>query len=187
MELRHLELMSTEVFNRKLASHIGKYDGIFARLCVAFHAIEHATGGGLPEVITEDVARRVAEFMHRFLLKHAVAFYGGVLGLSDDHDRLTAVAGYILSRGMETVSARDVYRGDRTMRKLDTPEIVRLMQQLETLGWVRPQPTAARSNASPTWTVTPEVHRLFGERGAAEAERRQKARQLIQEAATWRE
>jgi hypothetical protein len=187
LEQRHLDLMSTEIFNRKLASHIGKYDGLFARLCVAFHTIDHAAGGGLPQVITEDMARRVAAFMHRFLLPHAYAFYGGILDLSDDHDRLAAVAGYILAHGLENVSVRDVQRGDGTMRKLDRPEIERLMQQLESLGWVSQQPIAARSNASPTWAVNSEVHRLFGQRGSEEAERRQKARQLIQEAVQWRE
>jgi hypothetical protein len=185
LEQRHLDLMLTEVFNRKLAAHIGKYDGIFARLCVAFHVIECSAGGLLPQVITADVARRVADFMHAFLLPHAYAFYGGVLGLSDDHDRLTAIAGYILAHGTETISSRDVQRGDGTMRKLDWPETVRVMNQLEALGWVSEKP-AVRANGKPTWIVTPEVHRLFADRGAAEAERRQKARQLIQEAAKCR-
>ena len=62
--------------------------------------------------MTEDTAHRVAEFMHRFLLPHALAFYGGVLDLSDGHDRLAAVAGYILVHKLERLTNRDVQRGD---------------------------------------------------------------------------
>ena len=61
--------------------------------------------------MTEDTAERVAKFMRRFLLPHAFAFYGGVLRLADDHDRLAAVAGYILARQKQRLTNRDVQRG----------------------------------------------------------------------------
>jgi hypothetical protein len=41
LEARHLELMGFESINKKLASHIGKYDGLFVRLCVIWHCIEN--------------------------------------------------------------------------------------------------------------------------------------------------
>ena len=106
-------LQQCESINRKLAAHIGKYNGIFARLCVVWHCIEHAGGDSLPAVVTEDTARRVAGFLHGFLLPHALAFYAGVLGLSNDHDRLADVAGYILARKLERITNRDVQRGDQ--------------------------------------------------------------------------
>src|ERR1700730_5756519 len=40
---------------------------------------------------------RVERFIHSFLFPHALAFYAGILGLADDHDRLAAVAGYVLA------------------------------------------------------------------------------------------
>jgi hypothetical protein len=89
LEHKHLELMAYEIINRKLAAHIGKYDGLFARLCLLWHCIEGAEG----LTVTAHTARRVADFMRRFLLPHAVAFYAGMLELSDNHDRLTNVAG----------------------------------------------------------------------------------------------
>ncbi len=102
LEAKHLELQkSFETINRKLAAHIGKYDGLFARLCVIWHAVENAGWEVLPCTITEDVAARVERFLHGFLLPHAIAFYAGMLGLSDDHDSLAAVAGYILARRLE--------------------------------------------------------------------------------------
>jgi hypothetical protein len=182
MEEKHLGLMAVETLNRKLAAHIGKYDGLFARLCVAFHCIDHG-GGMVPQIITEAVAVRAARFLHEFLLPHAVAFYGGILGLSDDHDRLTAVAGHILTHGLEVVSTRDVARGDRTMRGLTRAETLRIFEQLEALGWVAAMPTAARSNAAPTWAVNPEVHKAFHARRMTEAARRKAAQDAVAEAA----
>lgn len=182
LQQKHHDLVvAVETFNRKLAAHVGKLDGIFARLCVAFHCVEHAAGGLLPQVISEDVARRVAKFMQRFLLPHALSLYSGVLDLSDDHDRLIDMAGYILAHRLEKVSVRDVAQGSPTMRRLTRLDVMQLMEQLEAFGWVRPQPTPARLNASPTWIVSPRVHQLFDERAVAEAERRRKGREIIQE------
>lgn len=181
LEEKHLSLTSVECFNRKLAAHIGKYDGLFARLCVVFHAVENVHRVMIPTMVTEDTARRAGDFLHRFLLRHAIAFYNGVLDLSDDHDRLSAVAGYILAHKLEAVSARDVARGDRTMRKLTKPDVLRIFEQLEAMAWVSPQPTLARANASIVWTVNPEVHRLFAERGEREAMIRAAARDAIKE------
>jgi hypothetical protein len=179
MEKKHLNMMSIELVNRKLAAHIGKYDGLFARLCVCFHALENIEFGALPMTISEDTARRVGEFLHRFLFRHAVTFYSGILALSDDHDQLTAVAGYILAHKLETVSARDVARGGRTMRKLTRPEVVRIFEQLEALGWVSQQPTPARVNAAPTWNINPEVHSLFALKAGEEVARREEVAKLF--------
>jgi hypothetical protein len=112
------------------------------------------------------------------LLPHAIAFYAGVLGLSDDHDRLTAVAGYILARKLEWITNRDVQRGDRTMRGLQRVEIENIFHQLDALGWVD-RIAGKRNTDPPRWSVNEDVHRLFAERGAKEAERRERERLLI--------
>ena len=168
-----------ESINRKLAAHIGKYNGIFARLCVVWHCVEHA-GGNIPATVTEDTARRVKGFLHGFLLPHALAFYAGMLGLSDDHDRLAAVAGYILAHKLERVTNRDVQRGDRTMRNLKRRETEAIFEQLDALGWVTRIP-GPRPSDPPHWVVNPAVHQKFAERGKAEAERRERERAMIGE------
>lgn len=179
LEARHLDLQSLESINRKLASHIGKYDGMFARLCVVWHCIEHA-GQEMPATVTEATAQRVAGFLHRFLLAHAIAFYSGVLGLSDDHDRLTAIAGYILAHKLDRITNRDVQRGDRTMRGLKDHEIRPLLEQLAALGWLdRIDPP--RPSSPPHWQVNPAVHARFKDRTAREIERRGKAREIIRD------
>ena len=179
LEARHLELQSLETINRKLASHIGKFDGMFARLCVVWHCIENA-GQEMPATVTESTAQRVADFLHRFLLAHAISFYSGVLGLSDDHDRLTAIAGYILTHKVERITNRDVQRGDRTMRGLKEQEVRPLLEQLAALGWLdRIDPP--RPSSPPHWAVNPAVHTKFTDRAAREAERRGKARETIRD------
>jgi hypothetical protein len=177
LENKHLELQRCETINRKLAAHIGKYNGLFARLCVVWHCVDHPTGA-LPAEIPEETARQVADFLHGFLLPHALAFYAGVLGLSNDHDRLTAVAGYILARRLERITNRDVQRGDSTMRRLDRRDIQSIFDQLDALGWIRRE-AGPRPTDQPHWLVNPAVHRKFADRARAEAERRQKDRALI--------
>jgi hypothetical protein len=187
LEKKHLDLMACEAINRKLAAHIGKYNGLFARLCVIWHCVENAHAcrlrseldkDYLPILITEQTAERVAKFMHEFLLPHALAFYSGVLGLSDDHDRLTAVAGYILARGLDKITNRDVQRGDRTMRNLDRRDTDSVFNQLDALGWLIRVP-GTRPTDPPHWRVNPEVHRRFAQRAKQEAERRREERAVI--------
>ncbi len=178
LEPKHLDLMATETVNRKLAAHFGKYDGLFARLCVVWHCIENAGTDRLPKIVGQDTAQRVAAFLHQFLLPHAVAFHAGVLGLSDDHDRLIAVAAYILAHKLETVTGRDVQRGDRTMRAMDRQETQSILEKLEAFGWLEQVPMP-RNGTAPRWTVRPSVHQMFEERGMREARRRDHARRII--------
>ena len=177
LEHRHLDLMACEVINRKLAAHIGKYDGLFARLCLLWHCVENSDG----YTVTEHIARRVADFLHRFLLPHAVAFYAGMLALSDDHDRLTKVAGYILARKLTHITNRDVQRGNRAMRGLERQEIERIFDQLEALGWLMAPVPAPYSSKPPHRQVNPEVHRRFAERAVREAAERVKEHEMLQE------
>lgn len=181
LEAEHLRLQSSEAINRKLAAHVGKYDGLFARLCLVWHCVEHA-GGPLPLAVTENTAERVAAFLHGFLLPHAFAFYAGTLGLSDDHDRLTAIASYILAHRLERVTNRDVQRGDRAMRKLAEHDVRPLLEQLAALGWLEMVP-GPRPTQPPHWLVNPAVHARFAERAAAEAAKRAEARSVMSDLA----
>jgi hypothetical protein len=180
LERKHNELLALEALHRKLAAHIGKYDGYFARLCIVWHCIEHAQTGRIPTSISVETAERVARFMHEFLLPHALAFYSGVLALTDDHDQLTAVAGYILARGLERITTRDVARGDRTMRRLTRQDTNAVFEQLEALGWLA-RKSAPRPSDPPHWLVNPLCHQLFETRAKEEAERRAKIHEMIKE------
>lgn len=181
-EIRHNELQSIESVSPKLASHIGKYDGIFARLCIVFYVVEHLAKGlnGHPidfqriAKIEEDVAVRVYRFMHEFLLPHAAAFYQNVLGLSSDWDRLQDIAAYIVAHKKDEIDARTVQRGDRALRSLKNNEIKPLFEQLAALGWIESIEGPRRNSTK--HVVNPQVHVLFAERANAEMNRRNKAK-----------
>jgi hypothetical protein len=167
-----------ESVNKKLASHLGKYDGLFARLCIVFHCIE-SEGARPASIIKEDTAKRAAAFLEQFLFPHAVAFYVDVLGMADRHDRVLATAGYILAHKMDTVTIRDVRRGDRVMRGMDNDEAKAVLEQLDALGWLEPVPSIRRDSS--TWQVLPSVHKLFADRAEVEKARREEVRRIIRD------
>jgi hypothetical protein len=79
LERKHIRLVRYYAgFNKRLAAHIGKYDGLFARLCLLWHYIE----GAETLVVKEGTAHRVAQFMHQFMLPHAAEFYTSILGVA---------------------------------------------------------------------------------------------------------
>jgi uncharacterized protein DUF3987 len=173
------EWPAIELINKKLAAHFGKYDGIFGRLCLLWHCIENPHTSVSSQVGAK-CARRVADFLSRFLARHAIAFYANIYGLSDDHDRLTAVAGYILAHKVERLTNRVIQRGDRTMRGLKRHDIENICHQLDALGWVTEAPRK-RVSDSLRWDVNPEVHRIFQKRAKQETERRQRWREIFGE------
>ena len=176
----HHDLEQTyETLNKRFATHIGKYNGIFVRLCLTWHCVEAvAQGAPLPAVVAEETAQRVADFMHGFMLPHATAFYTEVFGLADNHDQLTAVAGYILAHKLEVLTNRDIARGSRSMRGLKKFEVEHIYHQLELAGWLDRIP--GRYPSSPSrWQVNPEVHKQHAVRAEQERTRRQRERQII--------
>jgi hypothetical protein len=168
--------------NNKLAAHFGKYHGMFARLCLLWHCIEHHENIWVGK-ITADTARRVAAFMHDFLRPHAIAFYTDMCGLSTDHERLCAVAGYILAHKKTRITKRDIARGIHSMRNLTERDTNGIFEQMDAFGWISRDPKARSTSEARFWTVNPEVHRVFAARAKEENERRQKQRQLIAEEA----
>jgi hypothetical protein len=171
LEQDHINLVDgyMAVNNRKLASHLGKYNGTFARLSLLWHCIENVNERW-PSNISAKTAQRAADFLHKFMLPHARAFYVGVMGNSDIHDRLLSVAGYILARGLERITNRDVQRGDNTMRGLNPREIENVFSHLDACNWIS-KVQGKRFNEV-HWIVNPEVHRRFATRAKEEAERR---------------
>lgn len=178
LELEHHELqIAWESINKKLASHIGKLDGLFARLCVVWHCIE--SDGDRPAAeIPEAVASRVAAFMRRFLLPHAIAFYTGVLGMSAARDMVEELASFILAHKSTSITARDAKRQVRSLRNADDGELRQAFDQLDALGWLEPEPLV-RNETAPRWRVRPSVHTLFETRADQERTRRTAVREAI--------
>ncbi|MAW87522.1 MAG: hypothetical protein CMJ42_13450 [Phyllobacteriaceae bacterium] len=182
MERRFNELQAIESIAPKLAAHLGKMDGIFARLCIVLHCLDHVNSESLPAVVTGDTAGRVRDFIERFILPHSFAFYLGTLGMGRGGDVMRASAGFLLAHPeLSEVTARTIQRGDRAMRALDTDAAVRVLERLEACGWLdRIDP--ARNQTAPRWRVNHKIHTLYAERAKSEAQRRMAAQRAIAEA-----
>ncbi len=180
-EEHRLLVRGLERFNGKLSTALGKQDALFARLCVVWHAVDHAEGDiALPPIVSEDTASRVATFMRKFTRPHLSDFYEETLGLPEEHERLKAIAGFILSKGLETLANRDIQAGVKLARNLTSKEITQVLEQVELMGWLfRGAPL--RFGAPPVWNVNPLVHEHFGKRAQIETERREKIRKLLEQ------
>ncbi|WP_028748013.1 DUF3987 domain-containing protein [Rhizobium mesoamericanum] len=177
---RNFELASGwESVNVKLAAHCGKFNGMFARLCLVWHCIE-AKSDRPASSINEDVALRVRDFLYGFLYPHAIAFYTDVIGLSGQDDAVLATAGYILAKGLQKITLRDMKRGDAVMRALNPEQAEAVMAQLDAFGWLAPVPSLRRD--SKEWAVDTRVFDIFEERAEAEKERRETVREIIRDA-----
>ncbi|MEO6151863.1 MAG: DUF3987 domain-containing protein [Croceibacterium sp.] len=182
LEVSHLDLVrSLEGVSPKLAAHFGKYDGLFARLCVLWHCIEHADSMQPPVEICLPVAEKVAAFMERFLRPMAIAFYAGTLGLSAGHDDLIALASYIVAKGLDEVKARDAQSSTHSFRHMTAEQFRLLCEKLEAFGWLEKAEPGPKSN-TPRWLVNPLAHELFADRARNEAIRREAARDALRDA-----
>lgn len=167
-----------------LRSHLGKWSGLFARLLLVFHAIECADESIHPShrQVSKQCAERVELLMRRFLMPHALAYYTDVLGANSDLEHARWVAGYILSRGLTTITNRDLMQAYKQWRGMDDWRRTRVMQVLEDMSWLHPISEEERkTRRSPTaWAVNPEVHDQFALRAEEEAERRARVRAEVQ-------
>lgn len=167
-----------------LRSHLGKWSGLFARLLLVYHAIECAQAGIHPssELVQVDTAERVERLMRRFLLPHALAYYTDILGANSDLDHARWVAGYVLSRGLEVISNRDLVQAYKQWRGMDDWRRARVMQVLEDMAWLIPVSEEGRQTrrGATSWTINPQVHDLFASRAEEEASRRARVRAEVQ-------
>jgi hypothetical protein len=178
LEAKHMKLQASEAINKQLAGTVGKYDGLFVRLCLTFQCIENMDAEHFQMTVSDATARRVATFLHQFLFGHACCFYLGMLSKADDQDRLSKVALFILAKRLGKIDNRSIQRGNRVMRNCSKRDTEDLLDQLDTFGWiVRIKDTKGKV----TNLVNPRVHALFAERGKREEERIKDAREMIAE------
>jgi hypothetical protein len=173
-------------FSQSLCSHLGKWEGLFARLLLTFHVVEYASlpNGTYPaSVISADTASKVARFMMEFLLSHAFHFYVEIMEKTEKKEHSRWIAGHILSKGLASISIRDVVQGYRKLRGKKTDEIRNSMEQLCHFGWLIPRGTDRREVS--TWDVVPAVHQKFAARATEERQHRQQQKEAL--AAVWKQ
>lgn len=165
-----------------LRSHLGKWSGLFARLLLVYHAIECAGRRVHPamETVSANCAQRVDNLMRRYLLPHAIAYYTDILGASGDLEHARWIAGHVLSRGLDVVTNRDLVQSYKQWRGMDDWKRQRVMMYLEDAGWLFPMDADKPTKRGATsWSVNAHVHKVFAERAASEAERRDRVRAEI--------
>jgi hypothetical protein len=170
----------------RLQSALGKWHGLFARMCLVVHLIDvadlRARGETAPPLhaVPEHTASRVERYMRRVLLPHLMRA-DTIMFASAQTGHAKWVAGHILAHGLDRIAARDL----RGYRPLSAPEardeLSSVMASLVTLGWVDPEPPRNQLNPVSAWRVNPLVHDRFAARAAQErTERQQKTAEVRQ-------
>ncbi len=182
LEAEHMELVQAfEGMACKLATALGKHDGLFARLCLIWHCIETEQGTTVGSEIGQDTAQRVAAFLRHFIRRHLYAFHIGVLGMAGVQDELQKMAAWIVAKQIKTATAREVLEAGQAFRGYSADEVRVLFEKMEAFGWGNVTVPSGRAY-KPHFQVNPRVFELFAQRGAAELERRETAKRLMAEA-----
>jgi hypothetical protein len=173
----------------RLKAALGKWRGLFARLCLLFHLIEHADPerehgtARLPAgAVSDGTAARVASLLRDVLLPHllraeAVMFATAQTG----HARW--IAGFILSKGnTDRLTLRDVVQAYHPLRAPEQRgELLEVMESLVAMGWLRPELQANPARGQSAWLVNPIIHTAFAARAEAERAARAAAQQELGE------
>ena len=174
------EFRSLGEMSLSLMSHLAKWEGLFPRLLLTYHVINCADRGVFPdESVSGDTARQVYELMMGYLFPHAVHFYAEILDNSDHMHHARWIAEFILSRGLEHVTKRDIVASYRALRKQPAWVLKNAMGFLETSGWLL---AAKFTNEGATrWDVNPIIHKQFKDMAEREKQRRTEVKRVLKE------
>jgi len=161
-----------------MRGHLAKWSGMFARLVLVYHAVNcMAVGTSIADTVPEATARQVANLMLKYFFPNVARFYADVIGQTKNTGHARWIAGYILSRGLDQITVRDIGRAyhDLRDRKDDIP---RVMQTLDAAGWVN-EVDPGRGKPPKQWKINPAVHTVFAARAAEERQRREREKANI--------
>ncbi|WP_018951399.1 DUF3987 domain-containing protein [Thioalkalivibrio sp. AKL12] len=168
--------------NPFLTAALGKWEGLFSRLLLTFHAIDCATEGTHPssKEASATNAERVSDLLWGCLLPHAVRFYQE---LDNIEDNARTVAGLILARTWERFTVkRDMDRNLRVSRKWKPWELDETMQRLQSYGWLSPDGDKLNERGRPAaYMVNPSVHARFAAVAEQERQRREQVSTLMKD------
>jgi hypothetical protein len=160
-----------------MSAHLGKWEGVSARLLLTFHAIDCADKRVHPQSceISEDTANTVKAFMLDLLLPHVTAFYTDVLGGSDLSKQIDAIGNLILARNAGEITLSEISSGCPIWRTLSDQMQATVINRLIDAGWLYPAP-GARVNSkrmiATRYLVNPGLHKAHAERAERERQRR---------------
>jgi hypothetical protein len=170
-----------------VAQWLNKLPNEFGRFSLIFHFIEwYASEEGQtapPDRVSLETAQRAARYLTEFVYSHVRALYSIVLGNSRKLEQhAVRIAGFILARRREHLTARDIERAYKSIKKADAQnDLGATMGHLAELEWVRP--TKDRGGEATAWDINPTVHDgRFEEIAAAERARRDEVQEKIKHA-----
>jgi hypothetical protein len=169
---------NTPAFN----AHLNKYPGLFCRLVLTFHMLG-CFDSESPEMrltVSGSTAEMAAKVLVEYHLPAAREFYK-MIGFKD-HGQEAAkdLCGYMLAKGLKTISTRDVSACVRALRG-NAHGVRETMGFLEVYRWVRPIRSIGGNTTQ--WAINPSVHTLYEKQAKEERARRDEVQRRIQRAA----
>jgi hypothetical protein len=169
----------------RLKAAYGKWRGLWARLALTFHLIEHAdsqqAGGAttIIQVLSPDTARRVSAYLEEILLPHLLRA-DAVMFATKQTGHARWIAKFILSCGEGRIATRDIVQAYGALRAPEQRrQLLEVMEGLVTMAWLRPEERADPTRPPSAWTVNPLVLERFAHRGEAERAQRKQTREAM--------
>lgn len=164
----------------RMRYQLGKWSGLFCRLCLAYHAIACANMG---EPVTGSVnaytAERVRGFLFQFLFWHLQHFYEVVIGDTGGKGELVQrIADWILAKRIERFAESALNQAVKAWRSLRWEDRRSVLETLDVCGWIE-KVRKSDAGGRTTWVVNPTVHDIFKERAEAERERRERLKAVF--------
>jgi hypothetical protein len=174
----------------RLQSALGKWPGLFARLCLTCHLIDvadaraHGNLGPPLDVVPTATAARVARYMRRILLPHLLRA-DTLMFATVQTSHAKWIAGHILAKRLDRITTRDIMRSYGALSAPEArDELNSVMASLVAIGWVDPEPPRNTLVPVSAWRVNPLVHVRFAARAeserAARAQRAKETREHLQ-------
>lgn len=164
----------------RMRYQLGKWSGLFARLCLTYHAIECAALG-LPVAgqVAGDIAERVRRFMFEFLFWHLQYFYETVIGdVTGRAELAQRIADWIIAKGIDRFSESALSQGVKAWRNTAWVDRRAVLDTLDVCGWIE-RVRKTEVGGRTMWEVNPSVHEMFAGRADAERERRERLRKAF--------
>lgn len=155
-------------------SSINKYPGLFARLCLVYHAATCADAGLLtiaPE-ISEDTALQVKELISGLIFPHGLRFYQSLEVTGATHAPVLRVAGFVLATDTQELRTTQLHNNLSMWRKLDSKQKRECLAVLIEAGWLR-------KKSETQFLVNPLAHQLYAEQARKEIARRDQYAQAL--------
>ncbi len=167
-----------------MRGHVAKWEAIFPRLMLCYHAFGCAQSGKYVTnmKISARTAERAMNFMKCYLMPNAMRFFGATVSGGDQTYTLAKlIAGMVLGNNMLRVTNRDLQRAFKKWRDAPEWQKVSAIRLLKESGWLSGDDERRSSSAESGWLVNPSVHTMFGERALVERAKRQETTETLNE------